>query len=186
MSAAISVNRLRRLAVAALAMLALSGSGAAGASASSSATLYSQDGQWKVQVNAFKNYYLVYSSIGTEVTTYHWEPQRRWYDPWYNFYRWVERPVDSISINNRYTGLTASLSPAAANRSASAYNRSYLEEKLWAVGLGVSMDASADTGLPDSGTAGPCCGAKLDVRGVKSQVSVRIGNEVVSANVAAP
>ncbi len=181
----------RQLLVGAVALIALTatpviaGIPAAHATAPRAATLYSSDGRWKVRAEAFKNYLFLYSSIGTEVTTYHWERQRRWWDPWYDHHHWVERRVDAISITNRYSGLLPNLDPSAAARRASANDRSHLEEKIWAAGIGVSMDASASSGLPDPGTAGPCCGARLDVREVEGHVSVRIGNEVLTTDVSA-
>lgn len=121
----------RRFLVGAVALMSLSATpviDAAHATVPRSATLFSSDGQWKVSVEAFKNFRIVYSSIGTEVTTYHWERQRRWWDPWYEHHHWVQRPVDSIAITNRYSGLLPSLDLTAAIRRASANNISYLEE----------------------------------------------------------
>ncbi len=178
--------RVRRCVLAAAVVLAaFTATPIAYGAAPRTATLHTSDGQWKVEVTAFKNYLVVYSSIGTEVTAYHWERERRWYDPWYNHHHWVKRPVDRISITNRYSGLLPSMDPSGAVRTASASRASHLEEKLWAVGIGVSMDASAGSGLPDPGTAGPCCGAKLDVREVEGTAHVRIGDEVLTAVVGA-
>ena len=149
----------------------------------SEATLYTQDGKWKIEVRAFKTYLFFYSSIGSEVRTFRKERFRRWYDPWYKHVHWRERAVDHISISNSYRGILPSQSPAAANRWAEGYNRSHLEEKIWVAGFGVSMDATADTGLPDPSTTTPGGAPKLDVREVHGRANVRIGGESFTAEV---
>lgn len=150
----------------------------------STVTLNGSDGLWKAEVRAFKNYYIVYSSIGTEVKVYRRERYRRWYDPWYKHTHWRSSPADYITISNTYQGSLPSQVPTAAQRSADRENTSTLEEKIWAFGVGVSMDASAGTGFPDPGSASPG-GVKLDVRSVQGTATVRMGNEQFTATVTA-
>lgn len=150
----------------------------------SKATLQGSDGLWKAEVQAFKTNLFFYSSIGTEVKVFRRERYRRWYDPWYKHTHWRASPADFISISNNYQGLLPGLAPGAAQRSADRSNASSLEEKIWSAGFGVSMEAGAGTGLPDPGTTRPG-GTKLDVRSVQANAVVRVGNEQLTASVAA-
>ncbi|GEA90244.1 hypothetical protein [Cellulomonas cellasea] len=152
---------------------------------SSQSTVYTTDGQWKLEAYAFKSYLVVYSSIGSGGRTFHWERQRRWFDPWYHHFHWVEQPVEQISVSTTYAGILPRTVPGAAHRSASGADTSSVEEKIWAVGIGVSIDATAGTGGPDWGTASPGGMPKLDVRGVRGHVTARIAGETLSADVEA-
>ena len=151
---------------------------------SSSVTLHTPDGLWKVEVVAFKNWRLVYSSIGTEVKVFRRERYRRWYDPWYKHTHWKAAPAEYIAISNTFRGLLPSRSVSAAQRSNEGRHIDSLEEKIWSVGLGVSMDASASTGLPDPGSTS-LGGVKLDVQSVSGHVVVVVAAEQFSAQVAA-
>ena len=150
----------------------------------STVTLNGRDGLWKAEVRSFKNYYFVYSSIGTEVTVYRRERYRRWYVPLYKHTHWRAAPADFIMINNTYQGLLTSQGSGTAQRSKERENTSTLEEKIWAFGIGVSMEAGAATGFPDPGSTTPG-GAKLDIRSVQGTAVIRIDNEQLSAAVAA-
>jgi hypothetical protein len=139
----------------------------------SETTLISQSGNWKADVEAWKNNFLAYKSIGTQVTVYHREQTK---NTWGNTVTdWVEKAASSISIQDVYRGS----GPGAATRSKTCRNASYCEEKEWAVGVTISLPADS---IPDVGG-----GAILDIDSVTGTVTVIIDGEpplqgVVSAS----
>ena len=141
----------------------------------------SSDGTWRVELSAFKTNLLVYKAIGATLNVQHRERARSWW-PWGPYVdKWVDRAVPALSVQNAYQGVLPSLAPSVANRSCGATNASSCDCRLWAVGIGISVDASANTGLPDPGTAGPSGGASLDVRSVTSNGRATLpGGEVVA------
>lgn len=124
-------------------------------------TLFTPDQKWKAELKAFKNNYLVYKSIGSEVRTYHWEQKKTLF---WTSWAWVEKPVQSLSIVNNYEGLLATQVPGVAQRNAFKRDDSYLEEKLWAAGVSVSITDQGDV----SGGGNPI----LDVRKVRAIINV--------------
>lgn len=99
----------------------------------SEVTLYSNDGDWKIFVEAWKNNFIFYSSIGTEVTVYRREQTS---NIWGNSVTgWVRRPAESIYIQNVYAGTSA----GSVTRQKTCNNASYCELKEWAVGFSVSI-----------------------------------------------
>lgn len=136
----------------------------------SSLTLFTPDNQWKAVFKAFKNSYFVYKSIGSEVTTYHWEKKKTL---WWSSWDWVERPVESLSIQNHYAGILPTQVPGVANRSALKRNASYLEEKLWAAGISIS--------ITDMGDVSGGGNATLEVRSVGAHISVVINGHELQA-----
>lgn len=108
------------------------------------ATAYTQDKQWMIQMHAFTDNWIIYHSIGTEITVYHRERERRWYDPWYNFYHWVARPAAHIEIYNQYqsaVGTRQISTPYLYN----SFNQSHAEAKLVSWGpVGINVSCTAD------------------------------------------
>lgn len=134
-------------------------------------TLFTRDGTWKADVKAWKNNFLVYKSIGTQVTVYHREQTK---NTWGNTVTdWVQKPARLIDIANTYKA-----GPASASRQASCPNASYCEEKLWAVG--VSLTIPTDGGDPSVGGSAP-----LEVDSVTGSVMVSIGEEQLRGEVSA-
>ena len=134
-------------------------------------TLYTDDRNWKAEVEAWKNNFLVYKSIGCEVTVYRREETK---NVWGNTVTdWVKRSADSIFIRNRYSGS----GPGAAVRERTCPNTHYCELKEWAVGvtINIPLDDVTDVGG----------GAILDVDSVESSVRIRIGRETLTGEVSA-
>lgn len=135
-------------------------------------TLHSRGGDWKAEVEAWKNSFLVYKSIGTEVTVYHREQTK---NVWGNTVTdWVRKAANSISITNVYHGT----GPGLATRSQVCNNSSYCELKHWAVGVTINLPAD---GITDLGG-----GAILDIDSVTGSVTISIpGGELLSGEVSA-
>ncbi|MBK6660963.1 MAG: hypothetical protein IPM80_05080 [Proteobacteria bacterium] len=134
-------------------------------------TLFTKAGDWKAEVEAWKNNALVYKSIGTEVTVYHREQTK---NIWGNTVTdWVRKAASSISITNVYRGS----GPGAATRSKTCNSASYCELKEWAVGVTITLPADS---FDDVGG-----GAILDLDSVTGTVSVVIGSEVLRGEVTA-
>lgn len=134
-------------------------------------TLFSKNGDWKADVEAWKNNFLAYKSIGTQVSVYHREQTK---NIWGNTVTdWVSKAANAISITNVYKGT----GPGAATRSKVCQNSSYCEEKEWAVGITISLPADSITDVGG--------GAILDIDSVTGTVSIVIGNEVLSGVVSA-
>ena len=134
-------------------------------------TLYTNDGQWKVEVEAWKTNVLVYKSIGSEATVYHRQTHK---NIWGNTVTdWVEKSASSISLHNVYSGS----GPGTGTRDKTCTNASYCQLKEWAVGVTVTIpvDSPKDFGG----------GAILDIEKVDATVRVVIGNEVLTAQVSA-
>jgi hypothetical protein len=142
----------------------------------------SRDGNWTAELRAFKINLFVYKAIGATLTVRHKQLRRSRWAPWSAPQpAWVAGVVPDISISNTYQGLLPSLSPAAARRSCSAVQASSCDCRLWSIGVSISMDASADTGLPNPGTTLPGAGPSLDVRSVDSNGSATLPNGEVLA-----
>ena len=134
-------------------------------------TLYTDDRNWKADVEAWKNNFLFYRSIGCQVTVYRREETK---NVWGNTSTdWVKRNADSIYIQNRYSGS----GPGAAIRERTWTNTNHEELKHWAAGvtLTIPVDDPTDVGG----------GAILDIDRVDSVVRVRIGRETLSGEVSA-
>lgn len=140
-------------------------------------TKYSSDGSWQVEIVAFKINLFFYKTIGTTVTVRHKETRRSWFGLGAPYEAWVERPAESISINNTYEGILPSTIPGVALRSCSVTNASSCDCRLWSVGIGISMDASPSPGTPDWNTSHPGSGASLEVRSVRG-----IGTAAIAGN----
>jgi hypothetical protein len=135
-------------------------------------TVFSRAGDWKADLHAWKNNFLVYKSIGTEVTVYHREQRK---NIWGNTVTdWVQKPASLIEITNVYHGS----GPGAATRQKSCQSASYCELKEWAVG--VSITVQTDTG--DTSAGG---GATLDIDSVDGTAIIVIANERLSGQVSA-
>jgi hypothetical protein len=129
-------------------------------------TQLSRDGNWQAELGAFNINLFFYKAIGATLRVRHKEMKRNFF--WESYWLdWVEKPVPSLSVTDTFRGLLANLSPAAASRSERASNASACDCRLWSVGIGISMDASANTGLPNPDTASPS-GASLEVRSVSA------------------
>lgn len=137
----------------------------------SEATVYSSDGDWKIEVEAWKNNFLVYKSIGTEVNVYHKEKTTNIWGS--SVTDWVKKAASSIHIRNVYSGT----GPGNVTREKTCNNASYCEQKEWAVGVTITLP------LDDATDVGG--GAILEIDKVEGDVSVTIGHEVLRAHVSA-
>ena len=135
-------------------------------------TLFSKNGDWKADVEAWKNNVLFYKSIGTQVSVYHREQTK---NIWGNTVTdWVSKAANAISIVNVYKGT----GPGAATRSNVCNNASYCEEKEWAVGVSITLPPDSITDVGGN--------AILDIDSVTGTVSIVVGgNETLSGVVSA-
>jgi hypothetical protein len=125
-------------------------------------TLFSNAGDWKAEVEAWKNNFLFYKSIGTQVSVYHREQTK---NIWGNTVNdWVSKAANVISIQNVYSGTQ----PGIATRTAVCRNSSSCERKEWSVGVTVTLPADSVT---DFGG-----GAILDIDSVTGTVSISLPN----------
>jgi hypothetical protein len=134
-------------------------------------TLFSDDGDWKVEIEAFKNNFLFYKSIGTTVRIYHREQKE---NIWGNTVTdWVRRNARTILIRNVYSGP----GPGTATREGQCTDASSCELKEWAVGFNVKLPADEVSDL------GP--GATLDLEKVDGTVTVTLEHDVITGEVSA-
>lgn len=134
-------------------------------------TLFTKAGDWKADLEAWKNNFLFYKSIGTQVSVYHREQTK---NIWGNTVTdWVSKAATSISIQNVYRGS----GPGAATRSKTCNNASYCELKEWAVGVTITLPPDSVTDVGG--------GAVLDIDSVTGTVNVVIGGEVLRGEVSA-
>lgn len=137
-----------------------------------SVTVFTHAGDWKADIHAWKNNFLAYKSIGTEVTVYHREQTK---NIWGNTVTdWVKKPASVIEITNVYHGS----GPGAATRQKSCQNASYCELKEWAVGFNITVQT-------DSGDTGVGGGATLDIDSVNGSAVIVIGDERLTGQVSA-
>jgi len=143
-------------------------------SVSDKMTLYTEDGQWKADFRAWKDYWLFYASIGTKVDVYHREAT---HDVWGNKTTdWVKRPA-TISIKNTYQGSIAG-SPKPPDTGdtpqsgglgnfveVSEFYGNHAELRMWATGF---FDTTISVAGPQTNPAG----AKLDISTVVGQIAV--------------
>lgn len=138
---------------------------------SSEVSVLSKDGSWKADVEAWKNNFLAYKSIGTQVTVYHREPHK---NVWGNTVTdWVEKPATTITIENTYKGT----GPGVATRTKTCTNASYCELKEWAVGVSIELPPDSITDVHGA--------AVLDLDSVSARINVVVGSEVMNAQVSA-
>lgn len=134
-------------------------------------TVYSNDGNWKVEVEAWKNNFLFYTSIGTEVDVYHREKTKNIWGS--TVTDWVKKPASSIHIENKYSGT----GPGVATKTKTCNNASNCELKEWAVGISISIPVGSPTDISGSAT--------LTIDKVEGTVTVQIGHETLKAVVSA-
>jgi hypothetical protein len=137
----------------------------------SEVTLFTKNGDWKVEVEAWKNNFLFYKSIGTQATVYHREQTKNIWGS--TVTDWVEKAASQIHIRNVYHGT----GPGVATREKICSNTSYCELKEWAVGVTISLPADSVTDVGG--------GAILDLDSVDGTVTVTVGQEVLTGNVSA-
>jgi hypothetical protein len=133
-------------------------------------TLFSKDGQTRIQFSAWIHNYLFYKSIGTEVQI---RRQGTSSFLWWSWNSWNPTLAKSIQITNQYSGLPGALTqgPQAAS------NTDDLELKQWAAGVNVHLDGQ--------GLSPVTPGATLDLRWVTGRASVMIADgEAFSLQVA--
>ena len=135
-------------------------------------TVFSKGGDWKAEIHAWKNNYLFYKSIGTEVTVYHREQTKNIWGS--TVTDWVEKPATTIEITNVYHGS----GPGVATRQKACPNSSYCELKEWAVGVNITVQT-------DSGDTSVGGGATLDIDSVNGSAVVIIGDEQLAGQVSA-
>jgi hypothetical protein len=141
------------------------------ANMASEITLYTKDGDWKADVEAWKNNFLFYKSIGTQATVYHREKTK---NIWGNTVTdWVEKKASSIHIRNVYHGS----GPGSATREKTCAQASSCELKEWAVGVTITLPADS---VSDVGG-----GAILDIDSVDGTVTIGVHDEVLTGQVSA-
>ena len=137
-------------------------------------TLYTEDGQWKAELKAWKDYWFFYNSIGASVDVYHRETT---HDTWGNKTNWVKRPA-SIFISNFYQGSIAGSPTVPQNppdgppnggmgdyTQAGEVNSDHAELRLWATGFFTTkIQVSGERTRPN--------GAILDISSVVSEIAV--------------
>lgn len=153
-------------------------------------TVVSEDGQWKAEMKAWKDYWFFYASIGSQVDVYHREKTK---DTWGNTKTdWVKRPA-AIFINNTYQGsLAGSPAPGTGGEGGpppsgglgGTYVRdievqgAHAENRLWATGF-------FSTKISVSGEQTRPAGATLDISNVVAEISVGVGTAILRGTVAA-
>ena len=138
----------------------------------SEVTVLSKDGQWKIEVEAWKNNFLFYSSIGTQVSVYHREKTKNVWGS--TVTDWVKKPASVITIVNKYTGPVFAGGTGSVTKSGQWRNKSSAELKEWAVGVKISIPSGEIGG-----------NAILDIDKVEGTVDVNVGNETLHAQVSA-
>lgn len=138
----------------------------------SEVSVLSRDGNWKMEVEAWKNNFLFYTSIGTQVTVYHREKTTNVWGS--SVTDWVEKKASSIFITNVYSGSVAAGSGGSITRSGQWNNASEAELKEWAVGFKITLPSGEPGG-----------NAILDIDKVVGTVVVVVGNDRMSATVEA-
>ena len=141
----------------------------------STVTQLSQDGNWQAELSAFHTDVFFYKAIGATLRLRHKEMHRNFFWESYSL-GWVDKAVPSLSVTDTFSGVLPSLTAAAASRSVRVANNSACDCRLWSIGVGLSMDASSGTGLPDPSTGRPSSGAALDVRSVSATGSAVLPN----------
>lgn len=137
----------------------------------SEATVVSGDGQWKIEVEAWKNNFLVYKSIGTQVDVYHREQTK---NVWGNTKTdWVKKRASSIHIRNTYRGT----GPGVGVREKRCAETASCELKEWAVGVTVTIPVESPTDVGG--------GAILEIESVEGAVTVSAGGQTMTATVSA-
>lgn len=137
----------------------------------SEATVYSKDGTWKIEVEAWKNNFLFYSSIGTQVSVYHKIADT---NIWGNATTsWKSKSARSITIANTYKGPVIGGGVGQVVDVRTWENTDEASLKQWAVGIKISIPG---------GVGG---NAILDIDSVDGEVSVNIGNETLTTKVSA-
>lgn len=137
----------------------------------SEATVLSKDGQWKIEVEAWKNDFLFYKSIGAQVTVYHREATKNIWGTTKT--DWVERKTSSITIRNIYHGMGHTI----ATREKTCHDASQCELKEWAVGVKLTIPVDKPTDVGGN--------AVLDIQSVDGLVTVQIAAETLTASVSA-
>ena len=137
----------------------------------SALTLYTRDGHWRVDLEAWVNDLRFYSSIGTHVAVYHREHITSiWGGPRTD---WEEEPAAVIRIHNVYRGA----GPGLTTREHEWHNASRAELKEWSATGAIRLPADSSTS--EKGPAVP------DVRNVEGKVTVVIGSETLTGVVSA-
>ena len=134
---------------------------------------YTATEAWRVDLVAFQTGLFVYKAIGATVRAYHWEVGGIL---WWRKERWVEKPVDFLSVRVSYEGMFVGQDPGAAVRASSSTNASSCDDRLFAFGAGLTWDASAG-GAIASGSPTPGPNAKLDVRGARAVAMATVAGE---------
>jgi hypothetical protein len=135
-------------------------------------TVFTKAGDWKAEISAWKNNFLAYKSIGTDVTVYRREQTK---NIWGNTVTdWVKKPARMIEITNVYKGT----GPGVATRQKACPNSSSCELKEWAVGFTITVET-------DSGDTSGGGGAILEIDSVEGTAVITIGEEQLTGKVSA-
>jgi hypothetical protein len=121
----------------------------------SDVTLFSNDKQWKIVVSAFKKNWLVYRSLGVEVTTYHLESTHRflWFGRKTDF---VEKPSSELFIRNKYLAHDDNDHPmGSVVLEYRKTNSSSLEAKLFSVGASIKINTDGPSSPRPGGAGAP-------------------------------
>ena len=131
-------------------------------------TLRTNNGDWKVEVEAWKNTFFFYNSIGTQATVYHREKTKNIWGS--TVTDWVKKKATSIHIRNIYSDEYRN----STTREKTCGNSKHCELKESAVGASISIP---------SGSVSP--GAVLEIDKVDGTVTVNIKGEILSGKVSA-
>lgn len=128
--------------------------------------LHTNDGLWRVDLEAWAFDSRLYRSVGAHVTVYHRERTTSiWGGPQID---WEEEPAELIRIRNVYRGA----GPGTVTREQEWRNESRAELKEWAAGGSI--------GLPADSASSAERAALFDIDGVESTVEVVIGQETLT------
>ena len=142
----------------------------------SETTAYSANGNWKIKVEAWKNNFLLYKSIGTQVQVYHREQTK---NIWGNTVTdWVKKKAISITITNTYKGsFVGGGGAGSVTKSGTWRNKDSAELKEWAFGFTVTLPAQKPNDIGG--------GAILDIDSVDGVVNVSVEGSQLTAQVSA-
>jgi hypothetical protein len=134
----------------------------------SSTQAYTQDGNWRLVLSAWKVSLGLYNAIGATIKAQHWEEQTVWL--FSKRTDWFDKPVDSISVSARFEGILPTNAPGIAQRGDLRQFSSEADVRYFAFGAGIML-------APDIGPAGPGGAADLLIRSVRATGGATINGE---------
>jgi hypothetical protein len=156
-----------------------------------------RDGQFKVELEVWIRNLLVYSSAGSELRFYGWSAHTGVFGlggpGWAEF---LVPPSGPVSMHNAFGSVVAPSGSSVANavQTCGQGGQGLVEIALlsairyqcflWSAGASVSLDAGANNGLPNVGTASPGTLPQLTVQSVRANATVSVNGESVSVGLA--